>query len=225
MTWLARTSLDYETVARLRIRDCYDWHQRAWEMFPGRPKGHPRPFLFRVIEKNEGCDFWLMCREEPFRPDWVTSDNWKVNPVRENFPFHSRYRFDLLANPTRRDESRDRWQGRERIRGKHRRFNLTDVRKQRDWLLDRADKYGFAVMKREVDDEEGDIRGELALEIDPRRDFRFTRKDKLHGLHVGVRYHGHLEVTDRQKFVESFKQGIGSAKSFGFGLLLLTPII
>jgi len=225
MTWLARASIDYETVARLRIQDCYDWHQRAWEMFPGRPKGHPRTFLFRVMEKDEGVDFWLMCREEPARPDWVTGENWKVSLVAESFPFHRRYRFDLVANPTQRDESRDRWQGRERTRGKHRRFNLTDVKEQRNWLVNKGGKHGFTLMKQEVEDEEGGIREELILEMDPRRDFRFTRKDKSNGLHVGVRYRGYLEVTDRHTFAETFKQGIGPAKSFGFGLLLLTPVI
>lgn len=225
MTWLARASLDYETVAQLRIRDCYDWHQRAWEMFPGRPKGHLRPFLFRALEKDEGCDLWLMCREEPTRPDWVVGNTWKVSSIGENFPFHSRYRFDLLANPTRRDESRDRWQGRERVRGKHRRFNLTETSEQRDWLLRKANEHGFALVRREVEDEKGNIREDSTLELEPRRDFRFTRKDHSHGLHIGVHYRGYLEVTDRQKFAETFKQGIGAAKSFGFGLLLLTPLI
>ena len=224
MTCLVRVSLNYETVAKLRARDCYGWHQRVWEVFPGRSKGHPRPFLFRVIENNTKCDLWIMCREDPVRPDWATDVDWNMRPVTEEFPLHRRYRFDLLANPSRRDESRDRWQGRERIRGKHRRFNLTAAGEHQEWLHNKASKHGFALMTREVEDAEGNIRGELKLEIDPRRDFRFARKDDSRGLHVGVRYRGDLEVTDRQEFAETFKQGIGPAKSFGFGMLLLTPL-
>jgi CRISPR system Cascade subunit CasE len=31
-------------------------------------------------------------------------------------------------------------------------------------------------------------------------------------------------VTDTERFAETYHSGIGSAKSFGFGLLLLAPI-
>ncbi len=217
MNWLARARLDYETVARrLRARDCYDWHQRAWEAFPGRPKGHPRPFLFRLRERDRECEFLLLCREEPTRPDWAADADWEVKTVGEGFLSYRRYRFDLLANPTSRDDARDRWDGRERLRGKHRRFNVATVEQQRDWIVRKAGQHGFRLLE---DSEESPL-----LDIGPRRDFRFTRHDKSHGLHVGVCYRGGLEVTDSVAFCNAFKQGIGSAKSFGFGLLLLVPV-
>jgi len=216
MRWLARVYLDYEIIARLKIQDCYNWHQRVWELFPNRPQGHPRPFLYRVIEKNKGCELWLMCREEPTKPAWLTDEDWKVSAVGEGFPFHRHYRFDLYANPTKRDETRDCWQGRERIRKKHRRFNLTTRDEQNNWLLRKAEQHGFRLL---IDQENNN-----ALEIDPRRDFRFRSKKAKDGLHIGVRYQGSLEVVDPNKFSEAVSQGIGSAKSFGFGLLLIVPI-
>lgn len=215
MSWLARVNLDYETIARQRIRDCYDWHQRAWDLFPGRPEGYPRPFLFRVIEKNEGCDLWLMCKEEPTKPEWADAEAWKISPVNVGFPHHRRYRFDLLANPTRRDEKRDCWEGRERERGKHRRFNLPSAEEQHRWIESKAKQHGFRLLEEAEDG--------LLLDIDPRRDFHFNR-DKRPGLHIGVRYRGCLGVTDPAEFAKAFAQGIGPAKSFGFGLLLLQPI-
>ena len=217
MSWLTQCCLNYETIANLRIQDCYDWHQRVWEIFPSRPKGNPRPFLFRVIEKNNGCELWVMCREEPTMPKWMTSDNWKVSAVGDGFPFHRRYRFDLLANPTKRDGDRDSWQGRERIRTKHRRFNLTTHDEQCNWLCRKAEQHGFRLL---VDPEKG-----TSLDIELRHDFRFKRKGMRDGLHVGVRYKGTIEVVNPEKFAETFREGIGSAKSFGFGLLLLVPII
>jgi CRISPR system Cascade subunit CasE len=215
MSWLAHTWIDYETIARQQIRDCYDWHQRTWDLFPGRPEGYPCPFLFRVIEKNEGCDLWLMCKEEPTRPEWADGEAWKISPVKVGFPHHRRYRFDLLANPTRRDEKRDRWGGRERERGKHRRFNLTSAEEQRAWIERKAGQHGFRLLE--------DLDDGLVLDIDPRRDFYFNR-GKSRGLHIGVRYRGCLEVTNSGEFAKAFRQGIGPAKSFGFGLLLLQPI-
>ena len=215
MSWLAHTWIDYETIARQQIRDCYDWHQWAWDLFPGRPEGYPRPFLFRVIEKNEGCDLWLMCKEEPTRPKWADGEAWKISPVKVGFPHHRRYRFDLLANPSRRDEKRDRWGGRERERGKHRRFNLTSAEEQRAWIERKAGQHGFRLLE--------DLDDGLVLDIDPRRDFYFNR-GKSRGLHIGVCYRGRLEVTNPGEFAKAFRQGIGPAKSFGFGLLLLQPI-
>ncbi|NLG15041.1 MAG: type I-E CRISPR-associated protein Cas6/Cse3/CasE, partial [Lentisphaerae bacterium] len=35
---------------------------------------------------------------------------------------------------------------------------------------------------------------------------------------------GILEVVERDSFTKGFSQGIGSAKGFGFGLLMLQPI-
>lgn len=216
MIWLARAWLDYETIARQQIRDCYDWHQRAWAVFPGRPERYPRPFLFRLRESGEGCEFLLLCREEPTRPGWIGPSEWAVKTVADSFLSHPCYHFDLLANPTRRHDQRDRWGGRERIRGKHRRFNLTSVEEQCEWIYRKAGQHGFRVLE---DPGEG-----LALVIDPRRDFRFSRRDGPRGLHVGVRYQGCLEVTNPAEFAKAFKQGIGSAKGFGFGMLLLQPI-
>lgn len=217
MSWLVRCYLNYETIANLRIKDCYDWHQRVWEMFPNRPKRYPRPFLYRMIEKNNGCELWIMCREEPTMPKWATNESWKVSAVGDGFPFHHRYHFDLLANPTKRDGDRDSWQGRERIRTKHRRFNLTTRNEQCDWFFSKAEQHGFRLL--------GDLENNTSLDIEPRRDFRFNRKGMKEGLHVGVRYQGNLEVVDSKKFAQAFREGIGSAKSFGFGLLLLVPLI
>jgi len=212
MTWLARISLDYETVSRLHVRNCYDWHKKAWEFFPGRPKGHPRPFLFRAIEKDDVCDFWIMCHEEPTKPVWAKNLYWKANAIKEGFPFHHRYLFDLLANPTRRDKERDAWNGRA---PKHRRFNLKTPEEHEAWLVRKSEEHGFRIAN--------DSGNRLLVDFDPRRDYTFTYRDRAPGNHVGTRYRGVLEVIDREKFALAYKYGIGSAKSFGFGLLLLAP--
>lgn len=223
MTWLAKTQLDYKTIwsgqtpSQLQIRDCYEWHQRVWDFFPGRPKRSPLPALFRVIPKDQTCDLWLLCREEPSKPEWLISGTcaWQIKVIGNGFPFHQRYRFDLMANPTQRDKTRDCWNGRERIRKKHRRFNLKTIEEQRQWIMRKSEEHGFRLL--------GKTEG-ATLDINPRSDFRFKYKDGARGTHVGVRYEGVLEVTDREKFLTGFKKGLGSAKSFGFGLLLLTPV-
>ena len=64
---------------------------------------------------------------------------------------------------------------------------------------------------------------EKLLEISPMVESHFRKKGQA-GYHGGVQFRGVLEVTDREKFIESYQSGIGSAKGFGFGLLLLAPV-
>ena len=57
----------------------------------------------------------------------------------------------------------------------------------------------------------------------------FRKKDKKKGkeyaaYHGGVQFRGILEVTDQKDFEITYHAGVGSAKGFGFGLLLLAPV-
>ena len=64
---------------------------------------------------------------------------------------------------------------------------------------------------------------EKPLEIRPMVESHFRKKD-LSGYHGGVQFRGTLEVIDPERFIETYQSGIGSAKGFGFGLLLLAPV-
>ena len=44
------------------------------------------------------------------------------------------------------------------------------------------------------------------------------------GAHASVEFRGTLRVTDPAKFHQTFVTGLGSAKAFGFGLLVIVPI-
>ena len=49
-------------------------------------------------------------------------------------------------------------------------------------------------------------------------------KDGRRGKHAAVDFTGVMRVTDRDLFIQTFNTGIGSAKGFGYGLLMLKPI-
>jgi CRISPR system Cascade subunit CasE len=136
---------------------------------------------------------------------------WRSGQLPDNFFSHPHYRFDLRANATRRDATRDAYEGRER---KHRRFVLTSFEEQRAWLIKNGENAGFTI-----------IENDLAwLEIDPREDFRFSRNGKR-GLLIGTRFRGSLTVTNPDLFQCAVLQGIGRGRSFGFGLLMIQPVI
>ena len=69
MTHLTQINLDFATAARLRLRDCYDWHQAVWKAFPGRD-GQPRDFLMRLDRQRDGFRLLIVSPNEPTRPDW-----------------------------------------------------------------------------------------------------------------------------------------------------------
>ncbi len=78
------------------------------------------------------------------------------------------------------------------------------------WISRKGDQGGFTV-------------DEDTLRTIP-RGREYFEKNGQRGLHSAVEFQGVLTVTDPAKFHETFTRGIGSAKAFGFGLLVIAPI-
>ncbi|MCH5277632.1 MAG: type I-E CRISPR-associated protein Cas6/Cse3/CasE [Desulfovibrionaceae bacterium] len=207
MTWLARATLGKDDMAACRLLDNYDWHKAAWQCFPGMPDAD-RDFLLRLDWQENGCQVYILSGPEPVRPGWCPAPGWEVKEIAPGFLRHERYRFDLLANPTRKLVVRDT-EGKRRKNG--RRVPLLHEDEQRRWLEGKGRQHGFCL-------EDG-----VPLTVEPARRHPFLRQGTS-GLHVGVRFRGVLSVTDRELFAAAFRKGVGSAKGFGFGMLLLQPI-
>jgi CRISPR system Cascade subunit CasE len=122
----------------------------------------------------------------------------QTKQVAETFLCHSRYRFQLKANPTMR-RSCDR-----------RRLGIYNEDQLYEWIQRKASQNGFEA---EVD----------ALVVGGPQNVVFVRNGKR-GKHVAVDFQGILCVKERETFKDAFEKGIGSAKSFGFGLLMLQPM-
>ena len=195
-----------EAIRGLRIRDAYDWHQRIWKAFPNRD-GQMRDFLIRVDRREDAYRVWILSRSTPARPDWCAVDGFATKVVSDAYFAHPRYRFSLLANPTRKKKV-DNADGTRKKNGRR-----EPIREQDDlaaWLLRKAEAGGFA-----VDPE--------ALRIVPRGNDFFC-KPGARGAHSAVEFQGELTVLDRERFRAACETGIGSAKAFGFGLLVITPL-
>ena len=208
MTHLTQVTLDFATAARLRLRDSYDWHQAVWKAFPGRD-GEQRDFLTRLDSRREGFRLLIVSPAEPVRPDWCTADpeSWKTKPIPEAYFTRSRYAFQLCANPTKKvakvapDGS---------ITKNGRRVPLRSREELVAWISRKGEQGGFSVE-------------EDTLRTVP-RGREYFEKNGQRGLHSAVEFQGVLTVTDPAKFHEAFTRGIGSAKAFGFGLLVIAPI-
>lgn len=203
---LTQILVSYEDAVRLlHIRDTYDWHQRIWQAFGGRD-GQSRDFLIRVDRKEEAFRVLILSRSTPNKPDWCPTDCFRTKIVPGDFFAHPRYRFNLLANPTKKLRV-DNPDGTRKKNG--RRVPITKREDLVAWLQRKAADGGFAV-------------NPDSLRTIP-HGREFFHKAGAHGTLTAVDFLGELTVTDAGQFRATVTVGVGSAKAFGFGLLALAP--
>ena len=218
MTFLIKLTLGYEQLAREKINDNYAWHKKAWTLFEyhpalkgrnSKPEGQrgPAPFLSRYVQRTDHTELLVLSKYEPVKPSWCSDEQWRLITIDDSYLSQSSYLFDLYANPTRSIKKTD---GNGGFTKNGRRLTLMDETSQVDWLKRKGSDHGFI------------LSDDVPLRIDKPVNHRFKRKD-ADGLHIGVRFQGALHVTDRTAFQKAFHKGIGTAKGFGFGMLMIKP--
>lgn len=205
---LTQILVSYEDAVRLlRIRDTYDWHQRVWQAFAGRD-GAERDFLIRVDRKEEAYRVLMLSRTVPAKPDWCPTDCFGTKEIPDAFFSHPQYQFSLLANPTKKLRA-DNPDGSRKKNG--RRVPLSTREDLVAWFQRKAEAGGFRV-------------NPDSLRTIPRGREFFHKDARSHGTHTAVEFRGELTVTNPVVFRATVANGIGSAKAFGFGLLVLAPV-
>lgn len=204
MTYLTQAMVDARSAQRYRLNDSYAWHKAVWDAFPGQPD-RKRDHLTRLDRIRDEFRLLILSPDPPVRPSW--SDDWQTKEISPSYFHAKRYHFQLCANPTKKvasvlaDGS---------LRKNGRRVPLTRREDLVVWMERKAEQSGFAV-------------GAASLHAVPRGREYFLKQGRL-GLHNAIEFQGMLVVLDREQFYEAFRQGIGSAKAFGFGLLMPVPI-
>jgi CRISPR system Cascade subunit CasE len=214
MNWLTQLTLNHATVARRHLRDTYAWHQAAWQCFPGRPNDG-RDFLTRLDESPQGFRLLIVSPKPTVRPDWCPEGAWQSREIPPDYFSRSRYAFQLRANPTKKVVNPDKAKaigpdGRINRNKNARRIPLRRPEDLVSWLKRKAEAGGFAVEAE-------------SLRIIPEGQEHFNR-GRQRGAHASVELRGTLRVTDPAKFHQTFVTGLGSAKAFGFGLLVIAPL-
>lgn len=211
--FLTRALIGPRTVFARGLHDAYAWHQLVWKAFPARD-GDARDFLTRLDDKPKGTQLLIVSPTEPVRPDWLTDhDEWETKPIPSDFFQARRYRFQLHANPTVKRVVRDAAGNRKK---NGRREAITDEADLRAWLHRKGEAGGFRLTESPLPEVFSDLS-------------QFTKHPKsglaMNGTHGTADFSGLLEVTDPALFLsQTFAKGIGSAKAFGFGLLVLAPV-
>ena len=196
MKHLTRIMLEKDEALSLGIIDGYAWHQALWYAFPGHD-GEARSFLFRVDEKEKFFQVYMLSELSVTPPAW---GRWETKDITSGFLGHGRYMFSLRANPTKRI-------GKDVDKGK--RIGIYKEEDLKAWLVRKAEQSGFKTAN-------------LAVSKPIAEYFRKSgsNQNKL----SRVDFEGILEVVDKEKFKKAFNEGIGSAKSLGYGMLILQPI-
>lgn len=238
MKYFSRIELDTrhpgasDAVAQVFARGVYTDHQFLWHFFPA-PEGVPRDFLFRRFEP-QGNRRQALYYTVSDRPPVAPHAAWQV-ATREYAPSVKQgdcLRFDLRVNPT---------QARKR-EGKARRDDVVmhakkQILAQRGlarWsdlpLTDRPPLYELAdqAVREWLGDEEREgfaarhgFRVLEDLRVDAYRQHRIARAGEKPITLSTVDLSGTLIVIDAERFTRALLSGVGRAKGFGCGLLLV----
>jgi len=219
MRYVTQIVLDKAVAAQRKLFGLYDWHQEAWKLFPGRPRDKRNHDDFNFLTRLDTGEYefrlTVLSTVKPQKPDWCAQAWWREKEMPQNFFEQRRYLFKVVANPTHTLSRRDP-AGNKKKHGSH--YAITKPDELKEWITRKAEQGGFAICD------------EPRLEISPPVFHRLYKEDKkiqkeYAGGIVGVEFKGALEVKNREYFLKIVQNGIGRAKSFGFGMLILKPIV
>ncbi|UYG00325.1 type I-E CRISPR-associated protein Cas6/Cse3/CasE [Halomonas sp. GD1P12] len=229
--YLSSVRLDLNALSRAELFDvldggAYTAHQLLWRLFPDIPKGE-RPFIFRqemeedANGKSAGLPRFYVGSNRPL--ELVKGFEVQCKPFDPQLARGERLAFRLRANPT---VAKPAGEGRR----SHRADVLMDARypfpkgertsqacveamdaAARHWLDERAESLGFSLPVRP---EVGAYRQHALVKKEGGQPIRYSSVD----------YEGLLEVNDPERLRETLRDGIGRAKAFGCGLLLLRRV-
>lgn len=211
----------------------YALHQAVWRLFP-HAAGMPREFLYRVDTVGGRPQVWTLSPQPPqasplwrretkeVAPQLSPGDRLeiqvRVNPVVTTWKPENRHepasglapvvrgkkkRHDVVMDLKRRL----RWQER---RPEERESEAQLVQQAiSEWLASRAGRAGFRI---------------LSLLAEGYRQDRFQRPGQAEGIQIELGIcdlQGIVEITEPEAFLATWRLGLGPAKGFGCGLILM----
>jgi len=188
----------------LKIKDAYGLHKVVYGLFEDvrsdTEKQGSTPSGIIYADRGGGFNtrqVLMLSNREPHQ----TPQFGKVEtrPIRADFLAHERYAFEVTVNPGKRDNQTGKIvpiRGREAIA---------------QWFLERGQQsWGFRVYPDNLQTDK------ISVQV-----FEKSGKTITHG---SATLKGELSVIDRDRFRQSFIQGIGRGRAFGFGLLQIVPV-
>ncbi|MCP3670537.1 MAG: type I-E CRISPR-associated protein Cas6/Cse3/CasE [Gammaproteobacteria bacterium] len=198
--------------------DSYREHQMLWQLFGDNPDAK-RDFLFRRDDHNGWPLFYLLSKRMPEDRNHI----WQIDHKEYQPKLYKEQKlaFSLRANPviTRKDQS-----------GKSKRHDLVmDLKKKSDWKkTSKNDRATIHALARQAGETWLTPRLERngaelqTLNVDGYIQHLNRKKSQKKAIRYStLDLKGTLSVTDPEIFTKALFQGIGPAKAFGCGLLLI----
>lgn len=197
-------------------------HSLIWSLFAG-DENQPRDFLYREAENGW---FYILSARKPENANHL----FHLDEPKEFAPaLHKgdRMHFSLRANPVIRRRVPGTRKSRKVDIVMDRLYRHADKDQRADkrheyiwkagseWLASQGEKNGFALVP--VDGQEQKI-----LKITGYHQYRIYRKNAKHPLrYSSLDFDGVLSVTDPSRFHTVLQNGLGSAKGYGCGLMMI----
>jgi CRISPR system Cascade subunit CasE len=190
-------------VKALKINDAYSLHIAIYSLFDDvrssedKQKSIPSGILYA----DKGGDFdgrkiLMLSNRQPNIPE---HGELSIKKIADSFLDYENYRFEVVMNPTKRENQSRK---------------IIALRKREDiaeWFITKAPQWGFAVSPEHLEVREIEVK-------------RFEKKKGGQTVtQEQAKLIGRLTVTDKEKFVQSFQNGIGRGRAFGCGLLQVVP--
>lgn len=206
-------------------RGAYEAHQWLWRFLP-EPAGTARSFLFRRRDVDGLPRFYVVSAREPVAP----SAHWQVSskPYAPRLAAGDRLAFDLRANPVVTTRNAAGRAARHDVVMHEKALLLKErgLSRWADWTT--PDRPGLHELVRRSGSawlmQRCDAIG-ARLDIESLRVEGYEQhRGKTGSLRFStVDFSGHLEVQDAGALQRALMQGVGHAKAFGCGLLLVRP--
>ena len=193
----------------------YEMHRSILRAFPEQMHKKSERVLFRLETNSRGSVLPLLIQSWGL-PDWswldapqdrgyllpVDGPNPAVKPFNPHLNEGLTLAFRLLANPTIKTK-RD---------GRPVRQGVMKEEDQAKWMHRKAEAGGFRVLSVQISRQSLTPGGTIHRE---------QAKHKTRFL--SIQFDGILQVAHPDRFLQTLKQGVGSGKGFGFGLLSIAP--
>lgn len=216
--------VNHQQLAQTLCQDTYREHQALWQLFDSDPDAS-RDFLYRQVIENGKIKYYVLSERMPIDK----SGMWLIDPPKPYAPQLSEGQklfFTLRANPIVTVTAAN---------GKKQRHDVVMHEKKRigfdklpadekpqlqdliqsscmQWLRTRSEPNGFDFEMEK-----------LTVEAYQQHE-SFAKQQKHPVRYSTVDYQGILTVTDPEVFRKTLFSGIGKAKAFGCGLLLVKRI-
>ncbi|MBN6741229.1 type I-E CRISPR-associated protein Cas6/Cse3/CasE [Acidithiobacillus sp. MC6.1] len=192
-------------IKTLNVKDAYALHKVVYGLFDDiRTDAQKQASVSSgIVYADKGGDFnvrrilMLSDRRPHQTPQFGIVE---TKPIHAGFLAHERYAFDITINPSKRDKHTGKVvpiKGRDDIAS---------------WFKARAlASWGFSVNPDNLQI------GQISVQA-------FGEKAGQTVTHGSATLKGELAVIDRVRFIQSFIQGIGRGRAFGFGLMQIVPV-